>query len=107
MFHRGWSSRQKNGVREGYGRHLNSALAALAAGFRGTLAVFGEVAAAAPMLARAPLTHVAVVGLLLPAAAMLLVAVLVALLAGLDVLFVGSALIGHIEFSVGSDFSSG
>jgi hypothetical protein len=58
------------------------------------------------MLARAPLTHVAVLGLLLPAAAMLVAAVLVALLAGLDVLFVGSALIGHIELSAGSDSSS-
>jgi hypothetical protein len=91
---------------------LNSTLAALAAGFRRTLAVFGEVAAATPVPACAPLTHVAVLGLLLPAAAMLptimsVVAVLVALLAGHDVLFVGSALIGHIEFSVGSDFSSG
>ncbi|CDX59090.1 exported hypothetical protein [Mesorhizobium plurifarium] len=86
---------------------MSSALATLATGFRGTLAVFGEVAAAAPMLARAPLTHVAVLGPLLSTAAMLLVAVLVALLAGLDVLFVGSALIGHIEFSVGSDFLRG
>jgi hypothetical protein len=86
---------------------LNSALAALPACFRGALTVLGEVAAAAPVLARAPLTHVAVLGLLLSAAAMLILAVLVALLAGLDVLFVGSALIGHIQFSVGSDFSSG
>jgi hypothetical protein len=86
---------------------LNSALAALPACFRGALTVLGEVAAAAPVLARAPLTHVAVLGLLLSAAAMLILAVLVALLASLDVLFVGSALIGHIEFSVGSDFSSG
>ncbi|WP_210212465.1 hypothetical protein, partial [Mesorhizobium sp. M2A.F.Ca.ET.042.01.1.1] len=51
--------------------------------------------------------HIAVLGLLLSAAAALIVAVLVALLAGLDVLFVGSALIGHIQFSVGSDCSSG
>jgi hypothetical protein len=83
---------------------LNSSLAALAAGFRGALAVFGEVAAAAPMLAGILLAHVAVLGLLLSAPAMLVVAVLVALLAGLDVLFVGSALIGHMEFSVAWDF---
>jgi hypothetical protein len=82
-------------------------LAALAAGFRCTLAVFSEVAAAASMPAGAPLTHVAVLGLLLAAAAMLVFTVLVAVLAGLDVLFVGSALIGHFELSVGSDFSSG
>lgn len=86
---------------------LNSALAALATCFRGALTVFGKVTAAAPVLARAPLTHIAVLGLLLSAAATLIVAVLVALLAGLDVLFVGSALIGHIQFSVGSDVSSG
>lgn len=86
---------------------LNSALAAFPACLRGALTVFGEVAAAASVLALAPLTHVAVLGLLLSAAAMLIVAVLVALLAGLDVLFVGSALIGHIELSVGSDSSSG
>jgi hypothetical protein len=59
------------------------------------------------MLTGTPLIHVAVLSLLLPAAAMLIVAILVALLAGLDVLFVASALIGHIEFSVGSDSSSG
>ncbi|MBZ9819149.1 hypothetical protein [Mesorhizobium sp. CA4] len=59
------------------------------------------------MLARALLTHIPVLGLLLSAAAMLVVTVLVALLAGFDVLFVGSALVGHIEFSVGSDFSLG
>lgn len=83
---------------------LNSALTAFAACLGGALGVFGEVAAATSMLAGAALTHVAVLGLLLPAAAMLVFAVLVALLAGLDVLFVGSALIGHIEFSVDSDF---
>ncbi|CDX20319.1 membrane hypothetical protein [Mesorhizobium plurifarium] len=86
---------------------FNSALAALAAGFRGTLAVFGEVAAAAPVLTRTALIHVAVLGLLLLTAAMPVVAVLVALLAGLDVLFVASALIGHVDFSVGWDSSSG
>lgn len=108
MFHPGIDrARQMAPANAGAIFVLNSALAALAACFRGALAVFGEVAAAAPVLARAPLTHIAVLGLLLSAAAALIVAVLVALLAGLDVLFVGSALIGHIEFSVGSDFLQG
>jgi hypothetical protein len=65
-------------------------LATLAAGCGGTFAVFGEVAAAAAMTAL--LTAVAVLGLLLLPIA---IVVLVALLARLDVLVVGSALIGH------------
>jgi hypothetical protein len=108
MFHQGlelaagrkWRLRNTDAISK-------STLAALAACFRCTLAVFGKVAAAASMLARAPLTHAAVLGLLLAGAAMLVLAVLVALLASLDVLFVGSALIGHIEFSVDFGFFFG
>jgi hypothetical protein len=65
-------------------------LAALAAGFGGAFAVLGEIAAAAAMTAL--LAVVAILGLLLPIA---VVGVLAALLAGLDMLFVGSALVGH------------
>lgn len=59
-------------------------LAALAAGFGGAFAVLGEIAAAAAMTAL--LAVVAILGLLLPIA---VVGVLAALLAGLDMLFVG------------------
>lgn len=53
-------------------------LAALAAGLRGTLTAFGEVATPTPLL-----THVAVFSLLLLVTLTLVIAVLVALLAGL------------------------
>jgi hypothetical protein len=70
-------------------------LATLAAGFGSPFAVLGEIAAAAAMAAL--LSVLTLFGLLLTGTVLV---VLVALLAGLDVLFVGSALVGHVSSPV-------
>ncbi|UCI10338.1 hypothetical protein [Mesorhizobium sp. B1-1-8] len=61
------------------------------------MTVLGEVAAAAPVLA---LVHIFSL-LLATAATLILITVLVALLAGFDMLFVASALIGHVHAPFG------